>query len=68
MRMLLEKRVHDFISKDNDKLLKAYVEHSLRRRRRNETADRPSLGSPVPGLSRCSPPPTPGERDDRGSN
>ncbi len=38
MRLLLEKRVHDFISRDNDKLLKAYVEHSLRKLRRNEAA------------------------------
>ena len=38
MRVLLEKRVHDFISKDNDKLLKGYVEYSLRKLRRNETA------------------------------
>jgi hypothetical protein len=38
MRVLLEKRVHDFISKDNDKLLKGYVEYSLSKRRKNETA------------------------------
>ncbi len=33
MRLLLEKRVHDFISKDNDKLIEAMVVHSLRKRR-----------------------------------
>ncbi len=36
MRILLEKRVHDFISKDNDKLLESFVVHSLRRRRQRD--------------------------------
>jgi hypothetical protein len=33
MRLLLEKRVHDFISSDNDKLIEAMVVRSLRKRR-----------------------------------
>jgi hypothetical protein len=36
MRVLLEKRVHRFISKDNDKLIEASVVHSLRRKREKE--------------------------------
>jgi hypothetical protein len=36
MRVLLEKRVHDFISKDNDKLIEAMVVHSLRKRRQRK--------------------------------
>ena len=36
MRLLLEKRVHDFISKDNDKLIEAMVVHSLRKRRQRK--------------------------------
>jgi hypothetical protein len=34
MRALLEKRVHDFISRDNDKLIEASISRSLERRRR----------------------------------
>ncbi len=34
MRVLLEKRVHSFISKDNDKLMKAGVEAGLKALRR----------------------------------
>ena len=34
MRALLERRVHDFISKDNDTLMKAGVEAGLRALRR----------------------------------
>jgi len=33
MRALLEQRVHDFISKDNDKLVKAGIEGALKARR-----------------------------------
>ena len=33
MRILLEKRVHRFISKDNDKLIEASIVRSLRKRR-----------------------------------
>ncbi len=36
MRLLLEKRVHHFISKDNDKLIEGFVVHSLRKRRQRE--------------------------------
>jgi hypothetical protein len=31
MRVLLEKRVHDFISKDNDRLIEASLRASLRK-------------------------------------
>jgi len=31
MRVLLEKRVHDFISKDNDRLIEASLHASLRK-------------------------------------
>ena len=31
MRVLLEKRVHHFISKDNDKLIEASLVHSLKK-------------------------------------
>ena len=36
MRALLEKRVHDFISKGNDKLIEASVVHSLRKLRQRQ--------------------------------
>jgi hypothetical protein len=36
MRALLEKRVHRFISKDNDKLIEAHVARSLRRIHRGD--------------------------------
>lgn len=36
MRALLERRVHAFISKDNDKLLEASIARSLRKRREQE--------------------------------
>jgi hypothetical protein len=37
MRALFEKRVHDFISRDNDKLIEASIVRSLERRRRKST-------------------------------
>ena len=41
MRLLLEKRVHDFISKDNDSLIEASLRRTLERRRaRRSAADR----------------------------
>ena len=41
MRALLEKRVHDFISKDNDSLIEASLRRTLERRRaRRSAADR----------------------------
>jgi len=36
MRVLLEKRVHHFISKDNDKLIEASLVHSLRKLHENK--------------------------------
>ena len=38
MRALLEKRVHDFISKDNDKLIEASLVKTLERRRARRSA------------------------------
>ena len=45
MRALLERRVHAFISKDNDKLMKAGGEAGLRALRRQEGSDRPARES-----------------------
>jgi hypothetical protein len=36
MRVLLEKRVHDFISRDNDKLIEASLVRSLKKLRERE--------------------------------
>ena len=38
MRALLERRVHHFISKDNDKLVKAGIEHGLAAKRSARTS------------------------------
>ena len=39
MRMLLEKRVHDFISKGNDKLIEASVVRTLEKRHRRKSEE-----------------------------
>lgn len=41
MRVLLERRVHDFISKDNDTLIEAALNRSLERARQREDGSRP---------------------------
>jgi hypothetical protein len=38
VRMLLEKRVHDFISKDNDRLIEASLVKTLERRRARKSS------------------------------